>query len=379
MKIDVKLIEEENTQLHGLPPQAFKDSDIFEKECDTVYRNGWASIASAQQVPEVGDMLPIKIADASLLIVRNKDESLGVFHNVCRHKSAPLIDSQCNKKTLVCPYHRWVYNLDGSLRGAPKFYGNSNKLIQKEDSEDKGLIPVRFVVWWDTIFINLSGDAQPFEEFIKPLDDLLSDYDETKMSMISTTEYQSTSNWKLAVDNFLDGYHVPFVHSQAVTLDSVMNQEDLFLSENIVGLRLPTGASDKPAKTDKPLPHFDHLTDENIGTQQWFGIFPNTLLFVDPIWVQLIIVRPESHNFSTETLTIYAGNPDAMDDEYNSQRESLAAALNEVNRQDIELLDKLQFTRTTPEASQSHLVKAWDQVNVRFHQIWLEKMKQATN
>ncbi|GAB3103004.1 aromatic ring-hydroxylating dioxygenase subunit alpha [Aestuariicella hydrocarbonica] len=377
MKIDVKNIDVEQTQQHGLPPEVFKATEIFDKECDAVFRQGWVSLASAQQLPEVGDMLPVKIGNASLLIMRGADDTIGVFHNICRHKAAPLVDSACRKRVLVCPYHRWAYNLDGSLRAAPKYYGDSEQPMSAQDKADKGLLPVRSAVWWDTIFVNLSGDAEPFEEFIRPLDQLLEGYDSDGLRMISTTEYQSSANWKLAVDNFLDGYHVPFVHSQAVTLDSVMNQEDLFLSDNIAGLRLPTGASDKPAKTDKPLPHFRHLTEENVGTQQWFGIFPNTLLFVDPVWVQLIIVRPEAPTAASETLTIYAANPESMADEFAPQREALSAALNEVNQQDIELLDKLQFTRTAPEASQGHLVQAWDQVNVRFHQMWLQKMQAA--
>ncbi len=379
MKIDVLNIDADATQQHGLPPEVFKSADIFEQECDAVFRQGWVGLASAQQIPEVGDMLPIKVGNASLLIIRGTDGEIGVFHNVCRHKSAPLVDSACRKRVMVCPYHRWAFNLDGSLRAAPRYYGDSDQPMSAEDKEGKGLIAVRSAVWWDTIFVNISGDAEPFEDFIRPLDQVLEGYDPSPMQMISTTEYQSSANWKLAVDNFLDGYHVPFVHSQAVTLDSVLNQEDLFLSDNITGLRLPTGASDKPAKTDKPLPHFANLNEDNVGTQQWFGIFPNTLLFVDPVWVQLIIVRPEAANYSTETLTIYAANPDAMAEEFTEQRQALSNALNEVNRQDIELLDKLQFTRTSPEAAQAHLVQAWDQVNVRFHQMWREKMQQATS
>ncbi|TXS91247.1 aromatic ring-hydroxylating dioxygenase subunit alpha [Parahaliea maris] len=377
MKIDVKQIDAGATQQRGLPPAVFKSPDVFDQECDAVFRSGWVSLASAQQLPNVGDMLPVKIGDASLLVIRNAEEEIGVFHNICRHKAAPLVDSACSKRVLVCPYHRWAYSLDGSLRAAPKYYGNSDEHMSAEDKQDKGLLPVRSVVWWDTIFVNLSGDAEPFEEFIRPLEQQLEGYDPAGLSLVSSTEYQSAANWKLAVDNFLDGYHVPFVHSQAVTVDSILNQDDLFLSDEIIGLRLPTGASDKPAKTDKPLPHFAHLTEENTGTQQWFGIFPNTLLFVDPVWVQLIIVRPEAPDFATETLTIYAANPDAMADEFAMQRQVLSDTLNEVNRQDIELLDKLQFTRTAPEARHSHLVPAWDQVNVRFHQIWLQKMQRA--
>lgn len=377
MYIDVTQIDEEQTQEHGLPPDVFKSPEIFEKECDAVFRQGWVGLASAQQLPEIGDILPIKIGGASLIIIRGADNEIGVFHNVCRHKAAPLVDEPCRKRVLVCPYHRWAYNIDGSLRAAPKYYGKEDKILSAEDKEGKGLIEVRSAVWWDTIFVNLSGEAEPFEEYIRPLDQLLEGYDSNDLRIMSSTEYQSSANWKLAVDNFLDGYHVPFVHSQAVTVESVLDQEDLFLSDNITGLRLANGASDKPAKTDKPLPHFKHLTEKNSGTQQWFCLFPNTLLFVDPVWVQLIIVRPESVDYATETLTIYAANPESMNDEFTLQRESLSNALNEVNQQDIELLDKLQFTRSSPEASQGHLVQAWDQVGIRFHRMWLQKMQEA--
>lgn len=375
MKIDVTHIDSEDTQIHGLPSAVFKDSEIFQQESETILRKGWVSIASAQQLENVGDILPVCMGDASLIAIRGEDKKISVFHNVCRHKAAPIIDKPCRVRTLSCPYHRWAYKLDGSLRSAPKFFGNSDRELTEEEKSDKGLIEVRSVVWWDTIFVNISGDAEPFEDFIKPLDHILEGYDPNDLRRISSTEYESKSNWKLAVDNFLDGYHVPFVHSQAVRLNSVMNQEDLFLSDNIIGLKLPSGASDKPAKTDKPLPTFKHLNKDNIGTQQWFGIFPNTLLFVDPVWVQLIIVRPEAYDFYTETLTIYAANPDTMSPEYDKQRETLSNVLNHVNEQDIELLDKLQITRTSPEADKGILVQAWDQVNVRFHQIWLEKMK----
>ena len=375
MLIDVKTIDEDSTRKNGLPPEVFKDEALFDEESNKLFRNGWASVACTQQLPEPGDVLPVRIGDASLMVVRRADGEIGVFHNICRHKGAPLVDGPCNKRVIVCPYHRWTFQLDGDLRAAPVFNGDGGG-ITAEERADKGLLPVRFEIWWDTVFVNVSGDAQPFADFIRPLDELLSEYDPSQMKMISTTEYESTANWKLAVDNFLDGYHVPFVHSQAVTVQSVMGHDDLFLSEDIMGMRLPTGATDKPAKTDEPLPIFSHLTEENKGTQLWFGLFPNTLLFVDPVWVQLIIVRPESAKFSRETLTLFASNPEAMDERFAEQREGLSAALNQVNEQDIELLDKLQITRSSPEASQGQLSENWDKVNLAFQLAWLKKMQE---
>lgn len=371
----VEKIDSEAVSKHGLPGFVFAEQDVYEQEKNKIFAQGWVSIGCAQQLKNPGDIMPVRIAGVSLIAIRNKDGSIGVFHNVCRHKSAPLVDEPCNKRTLVCPYHRWSFKLSGELMGAPRFYGNDNKPISVEDKADKGLIAVRFAIWWDIIFVNVSGDAQSFEAFIRPLDELLSDYPNQTIQHVSSTDYSGEVNWKLAVDNFLDGYHVPFVHSQACTIESALGQDDLFLSEDIVGLRLANGASNKPAKTTKQLPHWQGLAEDKKGTQQWFGIFPNTLFFVDPCWVQTVVVKPTAATKTDETLTIYVTSEEAASDEFIEERARLSDVLNEVNEQDIDLLDKLQHTRTSAVAEQGHLVQAWDQVNMSFHQMWLKKMR----
>lgn len=372
---DITQITSEHVSAHGLPANMFKENDIYTQESDKVFAAGWASIGCAQQLEKPGDIFPVRIAGQSLIAVKNREGEIGVFHNVCRHKAAPLVDEPCNKRSIVCPYHKWTFKIDGNLLSAPRYFGNDNKPMSEEDKADKSLIKVRFAIWWDIIFVNIDGNAQPFEEFIAPLNKLLTDYNPDSIKKISTTNYSGEVNWKLAVDNFLDGYHVPFVHSQACTLDSVLDQEDLFVSDDIIGLRLATGASAKPAKTAKQLPPFDNLPEAKKGTQQWFGIFPNTLFFVDPCWVQTIVVKPMGATTTDESLSIYVVNDEAASEEFVQERERLSEVLNEVNEQDIELLDKLQVTRTNPIANQGHLVPAWDQINMTFHQIWLKKMQ----
>ncbi|GAC30275.1 aromatic ring-hydroxylating oxygenase subunit alpha [Brumicola pallidula] len=373
--IDITQITSEHITAHGLPAAAFKDKDTYQLECEKLFTNGWASIGCGQQISKPGDILPVKIAGHSLIAIRNKNGEIGVFHNICRHKGAPLVDEPCNKRSLVCPYHKWTYKIDGNLLSAPSYFGNENKVMSAEDKADKSLISVRFAIWWDIIFVNIDGQAEPFGDFIQPLDELLASYPQHDIRKISTTDYSGEVNWKLAVDNFLDGYHVPFVHSQACSLESVLEQDDLLLSENIVGLRLANGASAKQAKTAKQLPHFTGLPQEKRGTQQWFGIFPNTLFFVDPCWVQTIVIKPMGETTTAESLSIYVVNDEAASDEYAAEQTTLHEILNEVNQQDIELLDKLQVTRSNEIANQGHLNAAWDQVNMTFHQMWLKKMR----
>lgn len=369
--IDVETIEQ-----RGLPGAVFRDARIFEQESQAIFTRGWMSIGCGQQIPDPGDVLPITVAGHALIAVRGNEGEIGVFYNVCRHKGAPLVDEPCNKRVLVCPYHRWAYQLDGRLRGAPYYHGKQNPVINDEEKADKGLIAVRFTLWWDIIFVNVSGDAQAFADFIAPLDAELRDYNPDSIRPLSATDYSGHCNWKLAVDNFLDGYHVPFVHSQAVTADSVMDQEELFLSQDIVGLRLANGAANKPAKTAKPMPSFAGLDAAGKGRQQWFGIFPNTLFFVDPCWVQTICVRPESSTYLTETLCLYTIDPSGLDEDLQAERELLSRVLNEVNEQDVALLDKLQITRSGEAANSGSLVPAWDRVGASFNANWLAKMKQ---
>lgn len=376
MSIDITHISAEQVEQKGLPAKTFKDDDVFETECDALFTKGWVSIGCGQQLQKPGDVLPIKIAGHSLIALKNKQGEIGVFHNVCRHKGAPLVDEPCNKRTLVCPYHRWSFKLDGSLLSAPRFYGSKNKPISAEDKIGKDLISVRFAIWWDIIFVNISADAEPFTDFIKPLDELLKGYPNDHLSKVSTRDYAGDVNWKLAVDNFLDGYHVPFVHSQACTVESALDQEDLLVSDNILGLRLANGASNKPAKTSKQLPHFEGLPEEKNGTQQWFCIFPNTLFFVDPCWVQIIVVKPQNACFTSESLSVYVVSEQAASEEFVEARTRLNDVLNEVNQQDIELLDKLQVSRSSEAANNGNLNQAWDQVNKTFHLQWLEKMNQ---
>ena len=382
MTNEIQSIDVNKVKKSGLPAWVFRDSDVYESERKSLYREGWVSIASAQQLKQSGDIFPVHVAGNPLIVVRGKDNEIRVFHNVCRHKSAPLVDIEggCNRASvLVCPYHKWSYKLDGQLLAAPCYYGDQETVISNDDKAGMGLLPVRFKIWWDTVFVNISGDAEDFEAFIKPLDDYLHEYDENAIELVSATDYKGNANWKLMVDNFLDGYHVPFVHSQACKIESMLDQESLLLSDNIVGIRLAQGTANKLAKTSKPMPHFSGLKGTRKNTQQWFCLFPNTLFFVDPCWVQTIVIKPQSVSCSTETLAVYTVHPDAAHDDFEEDRFSLQQVLNGVNKQDVALLEKLQINRSSEAANSGNLVSAWDEVGSTFQQLWLKKMLEKTN
>ena len=123
----------------------------------------WVCIGFVHDLNATGDVVPITVAGRPLLMVRNAQGEIGVFHNICRHRCLTLVDEPKNVGKLIrCPYHAWAYDLDGQLRAAPHFGGINQHETKGFDRKENGLVPVRSHVWRDWIFVNLDGEAAPF-------------------------------------------------------------------------------------------------------------------------------------------------------------------------------------------------------------------------
>ncbi len=200
---------------HGLPPRAYRGQDIWEAECRTVFSKNWVCAGFAHELADEGDIVPVTIADQPLLLVRNQSSKIAAFHNVCRHRCMTLVDGPRNVGKLIrCPYHAWAYDLDGNLRASPHFGGTGQHDAEGFDKKANGLVPVRTHVWNDWIFVNLSGDAPDFEDYAKPLISRFKGIDFNKVEPIGMLDFgEIDTNWKLIMENFIEPYHVQFVHS----------------------------------------------------------------------------------------------------------------------------------------------------------------------
>lgn len=201
---------------HGLPGTAYTSETFRQLENTHLFPGTWTFIGFVHELANIGDVIPVQIADQPLLMVKNDSNEINVFHNICRHRNLQLIDEPTNCGKLIrCAYHCWSYDLNGRLKSAPYFTGQSAR-NQENDSfklEDNGLTPVRCRIWNDWIFVNLNGNAEPFEEFIKPLEKMVEDIDFSRYTPVSMLDLGIVScNWKLLMENFIEPYHVPFVH-----------------------------------------------------------------------------------------------------------------------------------------------------------------------
>ena len=338
-------------------------STILENEREAVFSRGWVSVGLASGVGP-GSAHPFHVAGIPLLLTRTRDGVLRVFHNICRHRGLRLLSEPCEGlRELTCPYHAWRYSLSGKFVAAPYFSGEKGTKIPQAEAENLGLVAIEHHVFFDVIFVNLSGDATPFEEWIAPLAKLWQPFDPTRLQLLSTTEYRLEANWKLVCENFLDNYHVPFVHGQAGGPETAVDFDDVALAPDLFGFILPRGEADKP----KPewLPR-QELAPEIQDAQFLFCLFPNTLLIMTAGWFQVISVQPAGAQCSTEFLGLYLMS--AIPEANRPAANEFSAFMNHINAQDAKILMELQAGRLSPASERGFIAPYWDETVKRFQE-----------
>ncbi len=200
----------------GLPGTAYTSDAFFALENERIFTASWVFAGFAHELSRPGDAAPVTVAGQPVLLVRDANRRVRAFHNVCRHRCLKLVDAARNVgRTIRCPYHSWTYGLDGALHVAPYFGGRDPRAAPHGfDREQHGLVPVRSETWHDWIFVNLSGTAPPFDDFSAPIRRHLEGLDLTRVHHLVTVDMgEVAANWKLLMENFIEPYHVQFVHA----------------------------------------------------------------------------------------------------------------------------------------------------------------------
>ena len=192
-----------------IPASWYVDPRIAELENKTVFSHTWQLVGRVDQVGAPGHFVTAIVAGEPIVVVRGNDGILRGFYNVCRHHAAAVVNEPCGVASILhCPYHGWNYGLDGSLKGMPEFDG-----VKNFDRAKNGLIPVKAEVWESFVFVNLDPDAQSLASFLGGLVKRVAPLGISKLRYFDSRTYDIACNWKVFVDNYLDGgYHVPHLH-----------------------------------------------------------------------------------------------------------------------------------------------------------------------
>jgi len=213
-------------QAFTIPSSWYTNKDLYDLELQTVFANSWHLAGRVDQLEKSGQFVTTDIGPEPVVVVRGNDGVLRGFFNVCRHHAAAVMtDAAGTVPQLRCPYHGWTYSLSGELKGTPDFTGVCNF-----ERENNGLIPVAVAEWENWAFVKLCEDGSSLTEFLgNTLIDQIRPLKLNSLHWLERRHYQFDCNWKVFVDNYLDGgYHVPYLHKG---LDSVLDYSN-YLIEN---------------------------------------------------------------------------------------------------------------------------------------------------
>ena len=154
---------------HGLPNECYLHGEYTQIERKKIFEDKWVVIGVASSIPNPGDAKPFDLLGIPLIIIRDKQNKIRVFHNVCSHRGYKILQKSCNiKNVLRCPYHSWSYDFSGALVATPHLGGMDKHESKDFDKDASGLKEVRSQVWLDLIVVNISNNEIPFDEYIKP-------------------------------------------------------------------------------------------------------------------------------------------------------------------------------------------------------------------
>lgn len=341
-------------EARGMPNESYADPRFFPIERDRVMGRTWACIAFASDMPGNGYAKPVVFMGLPLVILRNKQGEVNVFHNVCSHRGMILVQEEAQVQGMVrCPYHSWTYDLNGSLRATPHIGGVGRHTTENFSCEGNGLRQVRSAIWMDMIFVNLSGDAPSFEEHIAPLDARWKDfYGDTgldrlrRVNMGGALEIEVNCNWKLAVENYCEGYHLPFVHPSLNAYSRLEDHYNIELDDRFAGQgSLAYNLSDIAGTR---LPIFPDWPKDKLRHAEYISLYPNVLLGIHADHAFAVMLEPTAHNQTVEHLRVLYVGDEAARDHYAAARTATLDSWRVVFAEDISSVEGMQRGRQSP-------------------------------
>ncbi len=195
-----------------IPPPAFYTSEALTRlEEERIFRAEWQCIGRTADIPEAGDYITYTHCGQPLFCIRDKKAAVRTFSNVCRHRMMELLQGSGNTRRIVCPYHGWIYDHAGRLTGAPH-----ESYFADFDKKGICLPEIRTEVWQGFIFVTLNDEADSVAARARPLDDLLDRFRMADYVPIVTEDNVWDTNWKLLTENYMESYHLPFIHKGTV-------------------------------------------------------------------------------------------------------------------------------------------------------------------
>lgn len=209
-----------------LHKEHYTSADFMQREWEEVWTQCWLHAGLVSDLEEAGDYFTFELGRESIVVTRQEDDSLAAFYNVCQHRGNRIFSNRSGSvNEIVCPYHGWRYTLAGELCKVP----DAERFHPPVDSAQRSLKPVRLETWAGLVWVNMNADAQPLRHYLGDIVDQLTPYHFENMVLAQHQSVSLATNWKTARDNFLEQYHVDFIHPQHASLVDCCNSHNALL------------------------------------------------------------------------------------------------------------------------------------------------------
>jgi choline monooxygenase len=337
VKLDVN---EKIESAHTLASKFYTDPAILDAEKSHIFRRTWQLVGTLntpcgemngekRTIADPESFFTVDVVGEPVVVVRDKLGALRAFSNVCRHRAGPIAQGSGWKNVFRCGYHGWTYTLDGRLIGTPDVEG-----VEFFDRSTMGMVPLRLETWEQLIFVNFDQSAEPLSAYLGKIPEQARGFQFEGLQSVERRDYIIDCNWKVYVDNYLEGYHIPIAHPGLMReIDYANYRTDTYryYSQQFAPIRA--------MKSEDAGERF-YAPGGGLQEALYFWVFPNLMLNVYPDNLSTNLIVPLSHD---KTLTIFEWFfHDAHSEKVRERIKRAVAFSDEVQQEDINLCRSVQ-------------------------------------
>ena len=343
----------ENTSLpfdkaRAMSPSVYTDHNFLDAELSKIFSRDWFCVGRADALAKPGDYLTLDLADQPILVLRDSTDKLRAMSNVCRHRMSTLLEGRGSIRAIVCPYHAWTYNLDGTLRGAPAM--DQNTAFCKSDV----VLPnVACEEWLGWVFVSLNPEAAPVVSELEQVQDLVGDFGMENYTETFFETHVWNTNWKILAENFMESYHLPVCH--AGTIGGLSKLDEMICPPGQASFNYHTILKDDKLKIALAHPNNKNLQGDRRRMTYLLAIYPSLLITLTPGYFWYLSLHPKGVG---QVQIAFGGgmSPDYVDDpDAQAHFTQLKKLLDEVNVEDKGCTEKVYRGLCSAMATPGHL------------------------
>lgn len=332
----------------AMPPGVYTSEAFLSRELDMIFSKEWFCIGRSSSLKEPGDYITYDLAGQPIVVLRDAEKKLMAFSNVCLHRMSTLLEGTGNTRSIVCRYHAWTYNLDGSLRGAPYMKPTTGFC-----RENYRLPSIRCEEWLGWVYVTLNADAPAVSDTLRPLEGMIAQYGmENYFECFRETHVWDT-NWKVLAENFMESYHLPVCH--AATVGPYSKLDEMECPPGLSGFNYHWITKEASLAIGNAHPSNTRLEGKWRKTTALLALYPSHLITLTPGYFWYLSLHPKGVG---QVHMIFGGglSPEFIDDpKAPDYVVTLKKLLDEVNVEDRQCTERVFRGLNSQKAAPGHL------------------------